>query len=82
MDKDDRLTITLETGGESISFETSAHIEQLDLADTVIRLRNCLLGYEEDTLSNHFNANKETIENFSNFNNDYIAHYNRDNSFV
>ena len=72
MDKDDRLTITLKKGEDIISLETSADISELELRNIVIKLKHYLIG---DKLSNHFNANKETIKNFSNFNNDYIVHY-------
>tara|TARA_B100001113_G_scaffold348423_1_gene342236 strand:- start:576 stop:854 length:279 start_codon:yes stop_codon:yes gene_type:complete len=72
VDKDDRLTITLKKGEEIISLETSADISEFELRNIVIRLRHSLTG---DKLSNHFDANKETIKNFSNFNNDYVVHY-------
>mgnify|MGYP001171739433 FL=1 len=72
VDKDDRLTITLKKGEEIISLETSADISEFELKNTVIRLRHSLTG---DKLSNHFDANKETIKNFSDFNNDYVVHY-------
>jgi len=75
VDKGDRLTITLQKGEEIISLETSADISELELRNTVIRLRHFLIG---DKLSNHFDANKETIKNFSNFNNDYLVDYSQD----
>ena len=79
VDKDDRLTITLQKGEEIISLETSAGISELELRNTVIRLRHSLTG---DKLSNHFDANKETIKNFERPLVDMGGNYTRDDTFV
>jgi len=69
-DKDDRMTITVEKGEETISFETDPDLHISEFKDLLMRLA-AAVGYHQSNIEEYFlqdedfnKPNEETIRNF------------------
>ena len=90
-DKDDRMTITVERGEETISFETCPDLHISEFRDLLMRL-TAAVGYDQSIIEGHFLpkeeqdtqfANEATCKNFKEAPSvDMGGNYKRDDTFV
>ena len=60
-DKDDRMTITVEKGEETISFQTSPDLHISEFRDLMMRLA-AAVGYHQSNIEEYFLQNEEKGE--------------------
>jgi len=90
-DKDDRMTITVERGEETISFETCPDLHISEFRDLLMRLA-AAVGYHQSNIEDYFIGKPDQDTQFANemttkeFNKgplvDMGGNYTRDDTFV
>ena len=64
-DKDDKMTITVERGEETISFETSPDLHISEFRDLLMRL-TAAIGYQQSNIEEYFLPKEEQDTQFAN----------------